>query len=114
MIQLFSKLTPEQARRHVIIKDVNRGGVENEVSLSLNLGGCIVPLDVIEPGTTVLKVDKDQINNVIQDLKGAINRGAFDSMFVIMIRQFEELSNPITPYTNSNKYMINLNGLNIQ
>ncbi|PAJ75304.1 hypothetical protein CJF42_05960 [Pseudoalteromonas sp. NBT06-2] len=90
MIQILSKLTPEQARAHVIIKNMNKGIVKNEISLSLNLGGCVVPLDVIEPGTTLLSIRKDQVNIVVEQLKGALNRGAFDAALKDIIQKFQK------------------------
>ena len=94
MIQLLSKLTPEQARNHIVIKNTEM--LSNDVFLSLNLGGYIVPLDVIEPGITSLKVNKAQVYTAIEELKGAINRGAFDNILKQMIKQFEALSKPVT------------------
>ncbi|SFD49924.1 hypothetical protein [Pseudoalteromonas denitrificans] len=100
MIQLLSQLTPEQARKHVIIKDTKQNKQQNEISLALNLGGCIVPLDVIEPGATLLNVQKGQVDIVIEQLKGAINRGAFDAVFHVMIKKFQQLSTDLSSIKN--------------
>ena len=89
MNQLLSRLTPEQARKHVVIKNKDKTNASGEISLSLNLGDSVVPLDVLGPGTTVLKVKKDQVYTAIEDLKGAINRGAFDDAFAIVIKKYE-------------------------
>lgn len=89
MNQLLSQLTPEQARKHVVIKNKDKSNTSGEITLSINLGDNVVPLDVLWPGTTVLKVKKDQVLTVIEDLKGAINRGAFDDAFAVVIKKYE-------------------------
>jgi hypothetical protein len=85
------KLSVEDARSRIIIRDGNKTKKEGSQALVLGCGRRVLPLDIIKKGSTRLNVEDAQVEAVTEQLQAAIDEGAFDEA----IKEAQEaLANP--------------------
>lgn len=77
------QLSIEEAREAVKIKDGNKKANEDgSQALTLTLGKHTLGLDVIKPKATRINATADQVEAFTEQLRAAINEGAFDDEIV--------------------------------
>ncbi len=79
----FYKMSVEEARGQVKVKDGNRKPAEDgSQNLTIVLGKHTLPLDVFAVGTSRVSVTADEVGAYTEALIAAVNEGSFDVQIV--------------------------------
>ncbi len=85
----FYKMSVEEARGQVKVKDGNRKPAEDgSQNLTIVLGKHTLPLDVFAVGTSRVSVTADEVGAYTEALIAAVNEGSFD----VQIAKAQELA----------------------
>jgi phage protein D len=79
--------TVEEARELVKVRDQNKVKRGNLVSLGINLGRCLLPLDKIKAKATRLVVSDEAQDGIAEALLAHVAAGAFDEEIAIALAQ---------------------------